>query len=175
RSTTADDPGQRGQVVDDRDERGMTALAVDPDVLEDLAAEADQGGRERVDLDVEGKDQRPIRCRVDQGRRPARRSEAGGAALADEASGDELADQAADRAPGEAGPRDEAGSRHRPAGVELADDRAEIRAPDRLAPQPGLVANGGHEACVPPAQIGQTVPRRARTIGVGGRAGWRTA
>src|SRR5207247_7573357 len=117
--------------------------------------------------------------------RPARRSEAGGAAFADEASGDELADQAADRTPGEAGPRDEAGSRHRPAGVELPDDGAEVGAPDRLAPQPGLVANGGHEVCVPPAQIGQTVPRwsaaaapvRGRRgpepIGVGGRAGWR--
>src|SRR5207247_3048297 len=86
---------------------------------------------------------------------------AGRAPFTDEASGDELADQAADRTPGEAGPRDEAGSRHRPAGVELADDGAEVRPPDRLAPQPGLVTNGGHEVCVPPAQIGQTVPRRS--------------
>src|SRR6478672_6563177 len=122
----------------------MAARSVDPDVLEDLAAEADERGRERVDLDVEGEDHGPARLREDERRRPAGGSERGRPAFAHEAAGHQLAGQPADGAPGQARPGDEPRAGRRAVGVQDANDRAQVRSTDRLAPEPGLVADGGH-------------------------------
>ena len=56
---------------------------------------------------------------------------------------------AADRAAGQAGPRDELGARRRTAGVELADDGAQVRAADRLAALPDRLQTHRHRVCVP--------------------------
>ena len=76
-----------------------------------------------------------------------------GRSSVDEAGGDQLADQAADRAAGQAGAGDELRARQRPAGVELADDRAEVRPANGLAALTDLVATHRHRVCVPLVQM----------------------
>ena len=83
---------------------------------------------------------RPPGSRRDDRRRPARRAERRRASLVDESRGGQLADQAADRAPGQPGAGDEVRARERAVDVELANDRAEIGPPNRLAALPDLVA-----------------------------------
>ena len=110
-----------------------------------VAAEPDEGGGERVDGDLERQDD------------AARRARSGRAATAGPGSPRCAAPssttrpaaasspiEAADRAARQAGPGDELGARQRARGVERADDRAQVRAADRLAALPDLVAAGSH-------------------------------
>ena len=106
---------------------GVARGSIDPHLVDDLATEADDGRRERVDLDVEGEDRRPDRVRPDDRGRPAGRAAQRCAFLGREAARDELADQSADRAPGESAPRDQLRTRHGAVRVELADDDAQVR------------------------------------------------
>ncbi len=115
RSPGAHQAGQLGQVGGDLVDRRVAPRPVDADQLEDLAAEPDEGDRQRVDGDLEGEDGGILRVGADQRRRPAGRPERRGPLLRDEVGGDELADEAADRAPGEAGPGHQLGARERAA------------------------------------------------------------
>ena len=132
----------------------MAARPVDPDVLEDLAAEPDQRGGERVDLDVEGQDDGPVRL-------AARR-----AATAGRACRATLARPSATRPPATSSPMSprialrvrpvRATSPDRDSGPAAWSSRTielEVRPPDRLAAQPGLVRREVTRVCVPPAQI----------------------
>ena len=111
----------------------MAARPVDPDQLEDVAAESDERDGERVDRDLEGQDDRVLGVRADERRRAAGVPSGAARSSDDEVGRDELADEPADRAPGEAGPGDELRPRQRAALVQLADDRAQVRPADGLA------------------------------------------
>ena len=92
------------------------------------------GHGQRIDRDLERQDGRSGGVRTDERRRPAGRALGRGAApRARGRSDDQVAQDGADPAAGEPGMLDEVGARHRPAQVQLADDRAQVRAPDGLA------------------------------------------
>ena len=144
RSPGADDGREFSEVVDDGNERRMSALTVDSNVLQDLATRSDERRGQGIDLDVEREDDGPVRDRRDEGRWATRSPDAGGAPLGDQTTRHQLPDQAADGAPGETRPPDEGGSRHRTGRMQLADDRAQVRPADGFAPESRFVANGGH-------------------------------
>ena len=152
------------QVIDDRLDRGVATGPVHAHEIEDLAAQADLGGGERIDGDLEGQDDRILGVHPDQGRRSPGRAQRGGALLGHEAGVHELADEAPDRAPGEAGQRDELGSGERAADVQLTNDRAQIRPANGLAPLPDHDLPNRHVFCVPLFQMcaPQTLPTRVR-------------
>ena len=76
---------------------------------------------------------RAVRIDPDDRGGPTGRALRLGTLLDDEVGRGELADQRTDRAAGQAGTGDQLGARGRTAVVELADDRAQVRAMDRLA------------------------------------------
>ena len=97
-----------------------------------------------------GPGRRPLRGSADQRGRTAGRSRAALPAPPRRGSpADELADQAAYRTPGEARAGDELGARERAADVQLADDGAQVRPANRLAPLPDSVPTRSHGFCVP--------------------------
>ena len=140
--------------------------------VEDLAAQADHGDGERIDGDLEGQDDRALGVQPDERRRPAGRAERRRALLGHETGVDELADEAADRAPGQAGPGDELGSGERAADVQLTDDRAQVRPANGLAPLPDHDLPNRHVFCVPLFQMcaPQTLPTRLRCQDSGPRS-----
>ena len=127
----------------------MAARLVDPDPVEDLPAEPDDRDGERVDLDVDGQDDRARGVQLDERRRAARGAERDRRPLGHEARRDELADEAADGAAGEPGLGDEVRAGEGTARVELADDRAQVRPADRFAALPEVVAADRQGICVP--------------------------
>ena len=152
-------------------------------MLEDLAAQPDDRGRERVDGDLEGQHDRAVGVQADERRRPARRAEAAPArssATRPAAASSPISARIALRVSPVA--RDELGARQRAALVELADDRAQVRAADGLAALPDVDAADSATVCVPllsnrvpdsynagPCQAAPVLaPRRRAVIGRGG-------
>ncbi len=113
-------------------------------MVEDLSAQAHRRRRQRIDRDLEREDDRAIRISSDQRRGAAGRPVQGRRALEDEVPSHELADEAADGAAGKTGPGDEVRARQRSAGMKLADDGAQVGAPDGLAAVSELVATDEH-------------------------------
>ncbi len=149
----ADDPDELGEIVGDLVRGRMAARPIDPDVVEDLAAQPDDRRGERVDLDVERQDDRALRVGADERRGSTGQPERCGRSLGHQAADDELADQAADRAPGQPGPRHQLRAGERALPMELADDRTQVRPADRFAALADLVASDRHGVCVPLVQM----------------------
>ena len=82
-----------------------TLRPVDPDPLEDLAAEADDARPRASRRRSRGQDGGAVGVQADERRGPAGRAERDGALLDDEAGGGQLADERADRAARQAGAR----------------------------------------------------------------------
>jgi hypothetical protein len=101
-------------------------------VIEDLATEPDRSHGQRVDLDLEREHDCAIGVRSDERRGPARRAGRRTWRLTNETDIRQLTDEIADRAPGQAGPGDEFGPRHRSMQVQFVNDAAEVRPPDGL-------------------------------------------
>ena len=129
----ADEIGEIREVVGDLVDRGVALRTVHPHQLEHVSADPDERDGERVDGDLEGQHGGVLGVGSDERRRAAGRPERSGPLLRDQAGRDELDDEPTDRAPGEAGPGDKLRARERSTLVQLADDRAEVRPPDRLA------------------------------------------
>ena len=102
--------GEPHEVGHDLRRREVPTWPIDAPKVEHLPAEAHARRGERVDRDLEGDHEGPLRVRADQGRWPARGAQRIGAFLADEVGRHELADQPSDRAAGQPGPRHELGS-----------------------------------------------------------------
>jgi hypothetical protein len=122
---------------------------VDADSLEYLPAEPDDGRRQGIDCDLEGKDDGSIGIDPNDRRGPAGHALRRGALLEDEIGRGELADERTDRAPGQAGPRDQLGPAGWAAVVELADDGAQVRTADRLTALADGLESHRHLICVP--------------------------
>jgi len=153
RSAGADLTGQLGEIGHRLVHREVAAGAIDPRELEDMATRPDDRDGERVDCDLQREDDGAVRDQADQRRRPPRGPAPHRALLGYEAGEGELTDEAADRASRKAGPGDELGPRERSATVQLADDGAQVRTANRLAPLPDFTPTGGHAICVPLFQI----------------------
>ena len=125
----------RGDLADGRVSPG----SIDPHLVDDLAAQADDGSRDRVDLDVESEDRCPDGVRPDDRGRPAGRAAQRRTFLGREAARDELAHQSADGAPGESAPPDQLRTRHGAVRVEIAQDDAQVHPANRLTPLSELV------------------------------------
>ena len=111
---------------------------------EDLAAQADQRGGERVDRDLEREDDGPCGSGETSGRAAGRAVE-GGRAFGHEAAAHELADQRRGWRCGSARCASTSSDRDcGPLAVQLADDGAEVRAANGLAAVPELVATEQH-------------------------------
>ena len=100
--------------------RGRSTL----DEIEDLAAQPDLGGGKRIDGDLKGQHDRALGIHPDEGGRATGRAHGRRAFLGHETGLDELADQAPDGAPGQAGQADELGPGEGATNVQLTDDRA---------------------------------------------------
>ena len=110
-----------GEVGHDIVDGEVAAGAIDPDLVEHLAAEPDDRGGHRVDDDLDREDDHgPVGDEADDRRRPPRRALWHGRLLGDEVRCRELADESADRAAGEPGRRDEVRPRLRALLVEAA-------------------------------------------------------
>ena len=127
--------------------RSCARGAVDPDELEDLAAQPDGAAASESTAISSARTTPPVGSGRTTGEgRPGVPSSAAGL-LDGEAAGDELADQAADGAAGQPGAGDEVGAGQRAALMELPDDRAQVRPTDRLAALPELVATTQQGLC----------------------------
>jgi hypothetical protein len=140
---------QLGDLGDRLVDRRGPAGPFDADDLEDVAAQPDDGCRQRVDVDLDGQHDQGLGVRPDDRRRPARRAPERRPFLADEVRGEELAKQGSDRAAGQPDPGDEHRARARPVGMELADDRAEVGPADGLAPLADGRRSDRGRFCVP--------------------------
>ena len=126
-------------------DRRVAARPIDADELEDLAAEPDDRGRQRVDRDLEGEDDGRRRgsggpaataARASRAARPAPRS------TRPAATSSPIRPRIALRVSPVAD--DELRPRQRAALVQLADDGAQVRPADGLAALPDLVAADRH-------------------------------
>jgi hypothetical protein len=133
RACREDARGQGRDVPDGRLCRQVPARPVDAQRGENIAAEPHGGDRERIDRNIDGQHVGSPGVRPHDRRRAAGNAVWSSALLRRELRGDQLAGEGPDRAAGEPGPRDELRSRHRAAGVQLAHDRAQVGAPNRLA------------------------------------------
>ena len=93
-----------------------------------------------VDRDLQGQDGGVAGDRSYDRRWTPRRSDASGRLLGGQPGADELADQATDRTPREAGANNELRARERTVLMEFAEDRAEVRPANALAPKANCVA-----------------------------------
>ena len=150
RTVTASSASSAAMSIDAR----AAAREVDPDEVEDLAAEPDGRRRQRIDGDLEREDHRAVRD-------PGGRAATAGPGVPSRVAGPSVA-----RSPATSSPmrprialrvrpvrRDEVGARQRAAAVQLADDRAQVRPTDGLAAVSELVATDQHEVCVPLSQM----------------------
>ena len=112
----------------------MSPGSIDAASLEDRAADAHEGDRQRVDGDLEGQDDGTLRIRLDEGRGPTRDAERSASSLARQIGRHEFADQPADRAAREPGASYELGTGEGTVEVELGGDRTQVRPAHRLTP-----------------------------------------
>jgi len=131
----------------------VAAWAVDARPIEDLAAEADEGDRERIDRDLEREDDAPLWVQADHRRGPTGRALGCGPLLGHEVRGGQFSDEAADGAPGESGRGDEFGSGGGAACVQFANDGTEVRSANGLAALPDGFQTHRHVICVPLVQM----------------------
>ena len=119
----------------------VPARAVDPNGVEDRATEPHDRSGHRIDGDLYGEDDRRRRFGPDDQRGTARSPSRARILFDNKPGGDQLADQASDGTPRQAGPKDELRSRQRPVEMELPNDRAEIRPADgpTALPEPRLL------------------------------------
>ena len=127
----------------------MAGGPVDADPLEHLATEADDRRRKGVDRDLEGQDDGAVGIDPDDRRGPAGRALRLCSLLDHEVGRGKLADQPTDRTAGQAGAGDQLGAGCRTTEVELTDDRAQVRAADRLAALTDRLQPHRHRICVP--------------------------
>ena len=125
---------QGDEVVDHALHGEMPPRMVDADDLDGCAAQAHEGSRHGVDQELDREDHGRLRLHLHDGGRPARRAESWGRPFDDQPGRGELAHQGPDRAAGQARRGHELGSGERSALVDTAQDRAQVGAPDRLAP-----------------------------------------
>ena len=104
---------------------------------------------ERIHGDLEGEDHGAVRVQANERRWPAGRPVRHGRILGGQVRGHELADQSADRGPRQSRTHDQLRPGQRTIGMELADDRAQVGASNRLAALSDVVAAHPHEVCVP--------------------------
>ncbi len=132
--------GQPREVRHDIVDGQLATRPLDANLVDGLAAQADDRGGDRVDEDLEAQHRCAGGDQADERGGATRRAEPDRRGLRHEPRGGELADQRADRAAGQPGRRDEVGAGQRTTLVETTNDGGKVRAADRLAALPDVRA-----------------------------------